>query len=224
MITRYAYIVDGQTVWGPGPMPYFITLQDGMATMWEITAHSVEENEAVGIFIVEQINYREIDERFEQAYVPLYEIVDGRPRETWSYHFIPAARNNMVDGIDEHAEKIREVLATKYSGQYSEYNEAYAEALEIAELPANQTIAPGTYKYIDADVGVTYSFTLNRVVQTIREAAELVIETRAEWKNIGANLRIARLATKKRIREAQSDKDAFVIYNEFVATTLPDYV
>ena len=129
----------------------------------------------------------------------------------------------MVAAVDEHAEEIRQKLATKYSGQYSEYNEAYAEALEVAALPVDQAIAPGTYKYIDADVGVTYSFTLDRVVQTIREAAQLIIETRALWKNVGANLRIARLLTKKRISEAQSDEEAFVIYKEFAATVLPDY-
>lgn len=222
MITRYAYIVNDDTLWGPGPMPYFITLTDG--TMWEITAHTQEENEAIGIYIVEQINYREYDERFEQANIPAYAIVNGRPTETWSYTFIPAAVNNMIVSVDEYSEELRSVIASKYAGQMAEYEEAYSESLNVSSLPTNQEIQTGEYPFLDADVGVTFSSKLERVVSNIREAAELVIDTRNVWKIFGANLRTARLLTKKQIREAADAASAKVIYDDFISKKYDHYM
>ena len=224
MITRYAYIdLDThELLWGPGPMPYFITLKDG--TAWEITAHTLEESEAVGIFVVEQVNYREFDDRFEQANLPIFEIVDGRPREVWSYHFIPSARINMAEAVDEHAESMRQIMATKYPGQYEEYNQAYAEAQAILSIPVEEDILPGTYQYVEADVGVSFSTSLQRVVETIREAAQLIIETRAAWKQFGANLRKARLLAKRQIKDAATDEAAMQIYNEFIQTRYNEYI
>lgn len=213
---RYAYIdpTTNQTVWGPGPNPYYITLING--NIWEISAHSVEESEQLGIFIVENENYREYDPTFEQQLTPVYRIRNGRPVETYSYEFIPAARDNMIAGIDLHAEKLRSMITTIYPGQYEEYNEAYSQALEVAQLPAEEEILPGTYPYLDADINVTYSNTLGRTVQTVREAANLIIETRNFWKMAGAGIRIRRLETKKSIREAENDTIAYDIYKNFI--------
>jgi len=223
MNERFAYIVDGVTLWGPGPMPYFIELQNG--ELWEITAHDIESSEANGIFKVEQVNYKEdLDTRFYQAYVPVYEIVNGRPRETWSYHFIPAARENMVKGIDEYAEYLRTQMATTHPGQYEEYNQVYKEALEVAALPLEQDIVAGTYKYLDADVNVTFSRRYERIVQNIREAAQTVIDTRNHWLKFGGNLRTARLLAKKQISEAATDEEAIVIFDDFCKKNSWDYV
>jgi hypothetical protein len=81
----------------------------------------------------------------------------------------------MISGVDEYAEKLRSQVTTLYPGQYEEYNEAYSQALEVSQLPPEQEITAGTYSYLDADVGVTYSETLGREVQNIREAANLII-------------------------------------------------
>ena len=222
MITRYAYVVDNETLWGPGPMPYFITLTNG--TGWEITAHTKEENEAVGIYEVEQINYREYDDRFERANVPSYALINGLPTETWSYTFIPAAKENMQIAVDEHAEVLRTQVATQFAGQYEEYDEAYSEALEVAQLDPNVVIANEDYPYVAADIGITYSESLGREVQTIREAADLIISTRVIWHNFGASLRAARLAAKKNIKDASTDQEAKAIYDTFAATTIADYL
>ena len=222
MITRYAYVVDDETLWGPGPMPYFITLTNG--TAWEITAHTKEENEAVGIYVVEQINYREYDDRFETVDDRSYAVINGLPTETWSYTFIPAANINMQIAVDEHAELLRTQVATKFAGQYEEYDEAYSEALEVAQLGPNVVIANEDYPYVAADIDITYSEALGREVQTIREAADLIISTRAVWHNFGASLRTARLAAKKNIKDASTDQEAKTIYDAFVATTIGDYL
>lgn len=222
MTIRYAYVVDNETLWGPGPMPYFVTLTNG--TMWEITAHTEEENEAVGIYEVEQINYREFDSRFERANIPTYALINGLPTETWSYTFIPAAKDNMQIAVDEHAELLRTEVATKFPGQYAEYDQAYAEALAITQLDPNDVIDNENYPYVAADIGITYSASLGREVQTIRESADLIVSTRAVWKNFGASLRLARLATKKLIRDASTDQEAKEIYDTFVETTIDDYL
>jgi hypothetical protein len=222
MITRYAYVVNDETLWGPGPMPYFITLTDN--TAWEITAHTKEESEAVGIYEVEQINYREYDDRFERSNIPSYALINGLPTETWSYTFIPAAKTNMQLAVDEHAEVLRTEVATKYAGQYAEYDQAYAEALAITQLDPNDVIVNEDYPYVAADIGITYSASLDREVETIRESAELIVSTRTIWKNFGASLRLSRLATKKMIKDVSTDQEAKEIYDTFVATTIADYL
>jgi hypothetical protein len=222
MTIRYAYVVNDETLWGPGPMPYFITLTNG--TGWEITAHSKEENEAVGIYVVEQLNFREFDYRFERSNIPSYALINGRPTETWTYTFIPAANINMQLAVDEHAEVLRTEVATKYAGQYAEYDQAYGEAVIVMNLPQNATIDNEDYPYVAADIGITYSPILERTVETIREAAGLIVRTREDWKIFGASLRAARLTAKKNIKEAISDEAAKAIYDAFAATTISDYI
>lgn len=216
MTTRYAYIdkTNNNTIWGPGPNPYFISLQNG--DLWEISAHTVEESEQVGVYIVEQKNKREFDDRFEEQLTPEYDIINGRPRETWSYNFIPTARENMIKGIDEHAEKLRSILATQFSGQYQEYDEVYREALEVASLPENATIEVGTYPFLDADVNVTFSESLQRNVANVKEAADLVIQTRNDWKLAGSIIRTDRLKAKKDVKEAATVAIAYHLYKEYL--------
>lgn len=222
MITRYAYIVDGETLWGPGPMPYFIKLKD--KTMWEITAHTIEESESIGVFVVEQIGYIEdLDQRFYRWNDPGYSIVDGRPREVHTKFFIPAARSNMIKGVDEYAEKLRQIVATMYPGQYQEYDQVYKEAVEVNSLPIDQEILPGTYKFLEADIGVTPYWGEERFISNVREAAVTVANTRDTWNDFGGNLRKARLETKKLIREATSDEQAIEIFNDFCSKKVVNY-
>ena len=218
MTIRYAYIdkTNNNTLWGPGPNPYFITLQNG--DLWEISAHSVEESEQVGIYIVEQRDKKEFDTRFEEQLTPEYDIINGRPRETWSYGFIPAARENMLKGIDERAEELRTRLATQFAGQYQEYDEVYEEALEVAGLPEQEPIPAGQYPFLEADINVTFSPALNRNVENIREAANLVIQTRNDWKLFGASIRTERLKAKKDVKEAATDAIAYHLYQQYINT------
>jgi hypothetical protein len=203
-------------------MPYFITLANN--TVWEITAHTKEENESVGIYEVEQINYKEFDDRFERSNVPSYALINGLPTETWSYTFIPAAKINMQIAVDEYAEVLRTQVATQFAGQYAEYEQAYGEALDISKLDPNAVIINADYPYVAADIGITYSQSLGREVQTIREAADLIISTRIIWHDFGASLRLARLTVKKNIADASTDQAAKLIYDAFVATTIADYL
>lgn len=227
MTVRYVYLDlanDNEVLWGPGPMPYFIQLADGDKSFWEITAHSVEESEAKGIFVVEQFNVKNIDPRFEITTSLEFEIIDGRPRETWYYEYIPAARKNMLLSVDEYAEKLRDDVATKYAGQWFEYQEAYREALEVEAIPLDQDLDETKFPYLKADVGVTFSDMTYRIVSSIREAAELVLYKRRVWVHFGANLREARLQTKKRIRDAVTNDEALIIHNEFVSKNYSDYL
>lgn len=218
MTLRYAYVVQGNTIWGPGPNPYFITLQNG--DIWEVSAHTIEESEAQGIFIVEQVDQKEVDERFFAANLPVYSIRNGKPIETWTYSFIPAAVENMINAVDSHAEDVRETIATKYPGQYAEYEEVYKEALEVKTLPLDQVIPTGAYPYLDADINITFSDILGRVVQNVREAADVVIETREAWKRYGTEVRANRLRIKKEIRDAPTVEEA---YNRYIMNmTNPD--
>lgn len=218
MTTRYAYIdkTNNNTIWGPGPNPYFLTLTDG--SLWEITAHTVEESEKKGIYIVEQKNKKDFDENFEEQLTPEYDIIKGRPRETWSYNFIPAARGNMIKGVDEYAEKIRASLATNFSGQYQEYDEVYKEALEVNALPLQSNIPVGKYPFLEADVNVTFSEDLDRKVENVREAANLVIQKRNMWKDLSSQIRKSRLLIKNKIREAETDAIAYSLYKQFLIT------
>lgn len=217
MFTRYAYIDKdtSEVLWGPGPMPYFITLKD--KTMWEITAHSVEESESVGIFVVEQVNYREYDRRFETALIPQFSVVNGRPIETWSYEFIPSARESMLCAVDDHSEMIRSYFSSNHPGQLLEYDAVYQEALQVIKLPKKQKIKLGTYPLLEADVNITYSHKLERVVGSIYEAAENVIERRKFLTDIVTKLRTERLNAKLKIKEAENDSAALSVYNDFVS-------
>lgn len=216
MHTRYAYIDKdtNKVLWGPGPMPYFITLKDN--TMWEITAHSVEESESVGIFVVEQVNYREYDRRFEAALFPVFSVSNGRPIETWSYEFVPSARQNMLEAVDGHAETVRSHVTSKHAGQLAEYDAVYAEALEVLSLSKKQKIKDGTYPHLQADVNVTYSVKLKRVVADLYEAAQNVVERKEMITKFTAKLRAERLLTKLNIREAADDAAALSIYTNFI--------
>lgn len=126
--------------------------------------------------------------------------------------------------VDEHAEIIRTQVATQFAGQYAEYDQAYGEALDISNLDSNAVIVNADYPYVAADIDVTYSESLGREVQTIREAADLIISTRIIWHDFGASLRSARLTAKKNIADAISDEAAKAIYDAFAATTSADYL
>ena len=222
MVQRYAYIVDGETLWGPGPQPYFIQLQNNI--LWEVLAHSVEESEAVGVYEVAQVDYQEeFDTRFYQCNFPEYSIVDGRPQEVYTYTFIPAARDNMISGVDEYAERVRQTVATQYPGQYQEYERVYNEAVEVLSLPEDQEILSGEYPYLEADIGVTILWGSDRPVANVRESALTVKNTRDDWNKLCGAIRKSRLSTKKNLREAASDEEAIQIFYEFCNKKVPDF-
>lgn len=223
MTTRYAYIVEGNTIWGPGPNPYFINLVDG--TLWEVLAHSVEESEEKGIFVVEQKNKKNHDPRFEEMYTPVYSIINGRPVETYSYGFIPSALDNMLSAVDEKSESLRNTVTTPYPGQYAEYDEVYKEALQVNSLPGTATIDPEDYPYLQADLGITYSEDLERTVNTIKEAADLVIKTRNTWLEFGGIIRTIRLKAKKEIKNAPTLEKSLEICEKYVSgQTYREYI
>jgi hypothetical protein len=222
MLLRYAYVKNNVTLWGPGSM-YYVTLDNG--DIWEIAAHTVMESEAVGVYIVDQVNKRDIDLRFEESYGPVYSLVNGRPIETWSYGFIPVARENMLLAVDEQSETIRKTITTPYAGQYAEYDEVYAEALQVQALPLSTTIQTGDYTYLDADIGVTISEITETVVGSVREAADLVVLKRNLWYTNGAIIRKLRLQTKKQINDCATDAEAYEICKRYLSNEIYyDYI
>lgn len=222
MLLRYAYVKDGVTLWGPGSM-YYVTLDNG--DIWEIASHTPTESEEVGVYIVDQVNQRDFDPRFEEAFTPVYSLVNGRPRETWSYSFIPVARENMLLAVDEQSEVIRKTITTPYAGQYAEYDEVYAEALEVQALPLSTSIQTGDYTYLDADVGVTISEITSELIASVREAADLIVYKRNLWHLNGAIIRKLRLRTKKQINECATDAEAYEICKRYLSNEIYyDYI
>lgn len=219
---RYAYVKDGVTLWGPGST-YNISLDNG--DIWEVAAHTPAESEAIGVYIVDQVNKRDFDTRFEECYGAVYSLYNGRPRETWSYGFIPAARDNMIEAIDSQSENIRKMITTPYAGQYAEYDEVYAQALEVQALPKTDVIPAGKYKYLEADVGVTISEITGNVVGDIREAADLIVYKRDLWHLNGSIIRKLRLETKKQIKECATDAEAYEICKRYLSNEIYyDYI
>ena len=209
---RYALIQDGRLIWGPGLLPPFLHLPNGH--QFEASAHGPAQREAVGLHAVEQRGWREIDPDIEQACSQVFSIEDGRPVETWSYCFMPNARETMLRKIDEQAEARRGLFLTVGTGQALEYEEVRREARAVAALATEEPIAPGRFPFLEADIAVTDLRGAGRKVITVREAAAAVLEAHEEWRRAGAAIRARRLAAKRAIASAATDGDAFCIYRQ----------
>lgn len=209
---RFALIREGILLWGPGPQPYFVSLENG--DLFEVVAHTPEERAAAGLFTVEQRDWREIDPEIEQAETPVFSIEGGRPVETWSYRFTPGAREAMRRKIDDHAEALRRQYITSAPGQLMEYDDTLREAQAASALPPEEPIAPGRFPFLDADIGVTDLPGAGRKVETLREAAAVVLGARDLWRQAGASIRARRLATKAAIATAATDAEAFANYRD----------
>lgn len=212
---RYALIRDGVLIWGPGPLPHVINLENG--DLFEVAAYTPEQRRSVGLLPVEQRGWREIDPEIEQAETPAFAIEQGRPVEIWSYRFTPGARAAMRHRIDEQAEAVRREHISAAPGQVMEYEAAVEEAWIVAALPPEEPIAPGRFPFLEADIGVTDLAGAGRTVDTLREAAAAILGASKSWRQAGARIRAWRLAAKAAIATAATDAEAFQVFREAVS-------
>lgn len=207
---RYAVVREGRLVWGPGPLPHLIALENG--DLVEAAAHGTDEREAAGLQRVEQRGWREIDPEIEQACAPGVSVENGRAVETWTYVFTPGARAAMRQRIDERAEALRDDFITPGSGQALEYDNALREAKAVMALPIEEPISPGRFPFLEADLHVTAFPGAGRNVETIREAAAAVLGAHRRWSVAAAAIRAKRLSAKAAVAGAESDEAAFRSY------------
>jgi hypothetical protein len=209
---RFAAVRDGKLDWGPGPLPYRWTSPFG--DILEVHSLTEAERNHWGFRQVEQRFWRDIDPEIEQMGTPQVVVEENLAVEVYSYTFVPGARDAMLRKIDGQAEVQREFYITAAPGQVMEYDEAYRQAQTVVATAPNRPegFERGEFPFLDADVGVTVNPTTSEPVQTILEAAQLVVATRRSWEQMGSQIRVKRLAAKAAIRAAADDTAAFVIY------------
>ena len=91
--------------------------------------------------------------------------------------------------VDERAEEVRVLFITPGSGQALEYQSV------IEEARAFEAGQPGPYFMLQADVDAG-------MAQDLSEAADLVLQTRANWEMVGASIRSIRLGFKEQVKNA----------------------
>jgi hypothetical protein len=93
-----------------------------------------------------------------------------------------------------------------------EYQAAFQEAQTVSALLIEDPISPGQFPFLEADLGVTELPGANRKVETVREAAAVVIGASDIWHAAGAQIRSRRLAAKSAISAAATDTEAYAAF------------
>lgn len=106
--------------------------------------------------------------------------------------------------IDEAAEAARNRYITPGGGQALEYQSA------VEEARAYQAGQPGDYLMLQADVNAG-------LAADLEAAADLVLTTRAGWEHVGSAIRAIRLAAKRQVNEAATQRAVAEIRNQAVA-------
>jgi hypothetical protein len=114
--------------------------------------------------------------------------------------------------VDEQAEALRRQYITSAPGQVMEYQAAFQEAQTVSALLIEDPISPGQFPFLEADLGVTELPGANRKVETVREAAAVVIGASDIWHAAGAQIRSRRLAAKSAISAAATDTEAYAAF------------
>ena len=160
-----------------------------------------------------------------------------RPEQDWAFDgatFTPpsapvldpvelaALKSGLSRLVDADAEALRLRLITPGSGQAMEYQEAYAEAVQVDQASkAGQALDAAAFPMLAASIG------FDRDPQTGKPTVDVVGEARAvlaaydAYQRAGAAIRGARLAAKKAIDEAATGDAARAA---FAATVWPPLV
>lgn len=112
--------------------------------------------------------------------------------------------------VDDAAEALRLTLITPGSGQAMEYQEAYAEAVQVdAALKANAsaTFDPAAFPMLSASLGYDLDPTTGKATVDIAGEARAVLAAYDAYQRAGAAIRAARLKAKAAI-EAAADEAA----------------
>lgn len=115
----------------------------------------------------------------------------------WPEINLEPLREALCAEVDQKAEAMRLLFVTPGAGQAMEYQEALAQARAFI---ANEA---GDYPFLEADVTAgTIDPRTGLAVQTIEEAAALVIWMHGRWQMAGAAIRAVRLGAKAAIGAA----------------------
>ncbi len=100
--------------------------------------------------------------------------------------------------VDENAEQVRLQFITPGFGQ----NMVYLQKWEQAKVAVQETgdIPVGKYPFLDAEVSIT--------ADTIKEVAQIIVDTADQWIDIAATIENKRQTAKKNIDAATTVKDA----------------
>ncbi|MCJ2053982.1 hypothetical protein [Methylobacterium sp. J-070] len=120
---------------------------------------------------------------------------------------LPLLKADLKAQIDARAEALRLTLITPGSGQAMEYQEAYAEAVQVdAASKANPaaTFDPVAYPMLAASLGYDLDPTTGKPTVDIPGEARAVLAAYDAYQKAGAAIRAARLAAKATV-EASTD-------------------
>jgi hypothetical protein len=140
---------------------------------------------------------------------PRFTVTGTEVVEDYWLAFRADARQAMLDKVDARAEKERARVVAILAGEILELEETLREAKAALALPPADSIAPGDFPFLDADVGNTTNPETDQPVRSVREAAQVVMAKQDAWLERGAALKKLRLETTRAIKDAADDQAAW---------------
>jgi hypothetical protein len=203
----WAQVRNNEIVYGPGPLPY-----------WYIDGVRLDE---MDVEKLAQVGFIRVWEKYDDEYDELIQDVEVGPDElnengavvrTYHYTYQPRAREVMKEKVNEH---VSNLLARHHSINAATARE-YKEVEEEARALRNDSDPDKEdYPLLQADVGITWTAD-GGVVQTIEEAAEVVLARAAGMKENTRRWRRMRIEAKSDIDAAPSHKAAHEIYKRTI--------
>ena len=132
---------------------------------------------------------------------------------------LPALKVALSQQIDAAAEALRLTLITPGSGQAMEYQEAYAEAVQVdAAIKANAAVTfdPAAFPMLSASLGYDRDPSTGEPTTDIASEARAVLAAYDAYQRAGAAIRGARLKAKAEIAAATSEVAAVAIFSGLI--------
>lgn len=136
---------------------------------------------------------------------------------------LPALKTALKSRVDTDAEALRLTLITPGSGQAMEYQEAYAEAVQVdAAVKANAgaTFDPAAYPMLAASLGYDLDPTTGKPTTDIAGEARAVLAAYDAYQRAGAAIRGVRLKAKAAIDAAADAASATAAFEAIIWPTL----
>ena len=123
----------------------------------------------------------------------------------------------LTDRVDASAEALRLTLITPGSGQAMEYQEAYAEAVQVdAATKAGQTVDAKSFPMLSASIGYDIDPQTKQPTTDVIGEARSVLAAYDAYQKAGAAIRGARLDAKKKIGDANTTVAASAAFDAIV--------
>jgi hypothetical protein len=203
---RYVHVTPHGEIDVPAqPLPHFVADRNG--NVLQSSTLNDQQLRAIGWLKIEQRDHQEPDPAIQQGSRSVVFWDGDTPVEQWTFTFVPGARDAMAQRIDEAAERKRAQIAVSAPLQVKEYDEAYDEAVRYLAQEDHSGDQPGDWPFLEADIGRT-RLPDDSVVQTLAQAAALIVATRDAWRQACAQIRNVRLGGKAAVRDAPTDAAA----------------